>query len=1127
MNIIQTAIRRPVTVSMFVVAVVLFGIVSLDRLALNLLPDISYPSLTIDTTCADTAPEEIESLITEPVEEAVSVVPGLSRVSSISRPGRSEVVLEFNWDTKMDLAVLDVREKLDFVELPRDADKPVILRFDPSRDPILRVRLWGAKDLQAMRYLAEKELKKHLESLEGVAAIKVIGGLEEEIQIDIDEKKLAELGIPITDVTAILQRENLNMASGSLYDGDSSYLVRTLNEFESVDEIRRIVVREEQGRRILLGDLAAVSRGVKDREVIARIDGQESVEMAVYKEGDANTVTVARAVVRKLDNLRESKTIPAGIQSVVVSNQAEFIEQAIREVRSNALLGGLLATIILFFFLKDVRSTLMIGLSIPISILATFALMYQTNLTLNIMSLGGIALGVGMLVDNSIVVLEAIHRYRTPGISLAEAVFRGTKEVSMAVTASTLTTVAVFLPLVFVEGIAGQLFKDQALTITYSLLASLVVSITVLPMMMAVRFRAPEELFGQTADSAAAPEAAPAAAAKPLSPRRWIRIPQRIVRGAGRGVRTVFRIVFVTVAQLLLADLRRLLQWTGRVLSRGINPVMQPFDRLFGSLQNAYPRWLQAGLEHKGMVIGAAVALTLLAVGAAYRLGVELIPPLTQGEFTVELLLPEGRSLEATDRLAGQVEERLRRYPEVRTVFSSTGGGNESQFSRQSAKENTAYLHVVMRDRSDREAEEHCMDKLRKDLALMPEVTSKFSRPSYFSFKRPIEVELYAYDLEELRLLSDRVIKRLEQIDGLSDFKTTAELGNPEIHVTFDRERLARLGLDESQVSQVLRNKIRGDVASRYKDQDRQIDILVRAEEGDRHSLQEVRDLTISAGNAGAGTAPSGGVPLKLSSVADVSLSRGPHEIHHIKSARAAIISANLSGRDLGGASAEIQSALRELGPDLPVNATAVLSGQNEELQRSYNSLLLALALAAFLVYLVMASQFESLIHPFIIMFTVPLGIVGAILGLYITRTPVSVMVFIGVIILVGIVVNNAIVLIDYTNQLRRNGLTKREALLQAGQVRLRPILMTTLTTVLGLLPMSLGLGEGAEIRSPMAITVMSGLLFSMLLTLLVIPVVYEAVDRKVTEADRAAAADIRPAGVPGLALPAEPEVTP
>ncbi len=1126
MNIIQTAIRRPVTVSMFVVAVVLFGIVSLDRLALNLLPDISYPSLTIDTTCADTASEEIESLITEPVEEAVSVVPGLTRISSISRPGRSEVVLEFNWDTKMDLAVLDVREKLDFVELPRDADKPVILRFDPSRDPILRVRLWGAKNLQAMRYLAEKELKKHLESLDGVAAIKVIGGLEEEIQIDIDEKKLAELGIPITEVTAMLQRENLNMASGSLYDGDSSYLVRTLNEFESVDEIGRIVVREEQGRRVLLRDIAAVSRGVKDLEVIARIDGQESVEMAVYKEGDANTVTVARTVVRKLEGLRQSKTIPADIQSVVVSNQADFIEQAIGEVRSNALLGGLLATIILFLFLKDVRSTLMIGLSIPISILATFALMYQTDLTLNIMSLGGIALGVGMLVDNSIVVLEAIHRYRATGIPLAEAVYQGTKEVSMAVTASTLTTVAVFLPLVFVEGIAGQLFKDQALTITYSLLASLVVSITVLPMLMAVRFRAPEELFGQKAEPAGTAAAEPAKEAKPLSARRWIRVPQRIVRGAGRGTRAVFRFVFVTVGQLLLADLRRLLQWAGRLLGRGIQPVMRPFDRLFTSLQEAYPRWLRAGLEHKGMVLGAALALTLLAAGLSSRLGVELIPPLTQGEFTVELLLPEGRSLEATDRLAGQVEEKLRGYPEVRTVFSSTGGGNESQFSRQSAKENTAYLHVVMRDRSDREAEERCMDRLRKDLALLPEVTSKFSRPSYFSFKRPIEVELYAYDLEELRLLSERVIRRLEQIDGLSDFKTTAELGNPEIHVTFDRERLARLGLDESQVSQILRNKIRGDVASRYKDQDRQIDILVRAEESDRRSLQEIRDLTISAGSAADGTAaPSGGVPLKLSAVAEVSLSRGPHEIHHIKSARAAIISANLSGRDLGGASAEIQAALRELGPNLPVNATAVLSGQNEELQRSYNSLLLALALAAFLVYLVMASQFESLIHPFIIMFTVPLGIVGAVLGLYVTRTPVSIMVFIGVIILVGIVVNNAIVLIDYTNQLRRSGLAKREALLQAGQVRLRPILMTTLTTVLGLLPMSLGLGEGAEIRSPMAVTVMSGLLFSMLLTLLVIPVVYEAVDRKMTEADRAAAAHARTA--PGCALPAEPEVAP
>ncbi|MBI3949643.1 MAG: efflux RND transporter permease subunit [Acidobacteria bacterium] len=1144
MNFIRTAMNRPVTVSMFVVAVILFGIVSLDRLALNLLPDISYPSLTIQTDYEDAAPEEVESLVTQPIEEAVGVVPGLTRISSISRSGQSEVTLEFNWDTNMDLAVLDVREKLDFVTLPRDVKKPVILRFDPSRDPIMRIRLSGDLSLSQLRYLAEKELKKDMESLDGVAAIKVIGGLEEEIQIDIDEKKLAELGIPITQVTNILQQENLNMASGSLYDLDANYLVRTLNEFQSVDEIRGIIIRDQGGRRITLGDVASVVRGSKERDVIARLNGHESVEMAVYKEGDANTVTVARAVTRKLEALKAAKVFPPTVSYEIVSNQSDFIEQAINEVRSNALLGGLLAIIILFFFLKDVRSTLMIGASIPISIMATFALMYQTKLTLNITSLGGIALGVGMLVDNSIVVLEAIDRYKKPGVPLAEAVYKGTKEVSMAVTASTLTTVAVFLPLVFVEGIAGQLFKDQALTITYSLLASLLVALTVLPMLMALRFKRPEELFGTqptkeeqvpastesltidplmtSATGIPIPEAADASAKAPapLSSNKRVRVMQRIARPVGRGVRAAFQFIFVSVISVLLIDLRSGLRRVGRILLKVMNPAIIPFDRSFGALQRAYPGLARWALDHKGTVAGVTIALTLSSVFMARALGTELVPPLSQGEFTFEIELPEGKSLEYTDRVMKRIEEQVKQYPDVKTVFSSIGGSNENQFAKQTKEENKAQLYVVMKNKTDKLAEERTIEQIRRELDAFPEVTYKFSRPSYFTFKRPIEVEVCAYDLRDLRTAADMVAARLQNIQGLSDIKTTTEPGNPEVHIVFDRERLARLSLEENQVSQILRNKIRGDVATRYKEQDKQIDILVRASEDDRKTVQEIKDLVINSagtnsgpggnrpgidqGQSAAGSS-TGPVPVKLSSVAEVTLARGPNEIHRIKSQRAAIVSANLTGRDLGSVSEEIRQHLRQLGSELPGNATASLSGQNEELQVAYKSLLFALGLAMFLVYLVMASQFESLIHPFIIMFTVPLGVVGAILGLFVTQTPISVMVFIGVIILVGIVVNNAIVLIDYANQLRRAGMPKREALVQAGLVRLRPIMMTTLTTVLGLLPMSLGFGEGAEIRAPMAITVMSGLMFSTLLTLIVIPIVYEVVDRKVTAADLAA----------------------
>lgn len=1103
MNLIKTAIQRPVTVSMFVVAVILFGLVSLDRLALNLLPDISYPSLTIQTDYEDAAPEEIEALITQPIEEAVGVVPGLTKMTSVSRSGQSEVVMEFGWETKMDIASLEVREKLDFVNLPRDAEKPVILRFDPSYDPIMRVRVFGDANLSSLRYLAEKELKKYLEATDGVAAVKVIGGLEEQIRIEVDEKRLAELGIPITQVTEVLRQENLNQATGSLYDADANYLVRMLNQFQTVDEIGNIVVREDRGRKVLLGDVARVWRGTKDREIIARLGGKESVEMGIYKEGDANTVSVARAVIRQLENLKKNKRFPEGVDYQIVSNQADFIENAVSNVLSAAIIGGLLATLVLFVFLRDLRSTLTIGFSIPISIMATFALMYQTEITLNIMSLGGVALGVGMLVDNSIVVLEAIDRHRKKGVHLAQAVYKGTVEVSRAVTASTLTTVAVFLPLIFVEGIAGQLFKDQALTITYALLASLLVALLLIPTILARTTRREEFAI----EAAAAPEEAPPPAGR--------------FRGAFRKLaslsRGLLRFFFIDALKVLVTDLRRLVRAMGRLINRLISPALNLFDLWFGRLTSAYPTVLSWALSNKAMVFAFAIMLGIAALGVSRFLGGELIPPLTQGEFAFEIKLPEGRPLAHTDRVVNQIEAKVAEYPEVATVFSSVGGSTENQFARNSARENQAQLYVVMKDKRDQVAEAAVIGRIRQELHRQPEVTYKFERPTLFSFRTPVEVEIYSYNLDTLRDVADKVMGELETIPGLSDVKTTTELGDPEIHVVFDRHRLARLGLEENQIAGILRNKIRGDVASRFREDDKQIDMLVRADEGDRRTVEDLKSLTVNlsamtagrfdsraeAGPSGAQvTPPANIVPIRLDSIADVRLGRGPSEIRRIRSQRAAIVSANLSGRDLSSVSTEIRERLGALRSEVPANTLVVLAGQNEELEASYWSLIFAFGLAVFLVYLVMASQFESLIHPFVIMFCVPLAVIGVIFSLWITGTTVSVMVFLGVIILAGIVVNNAIVLIDYTNQLRAEGVPRRKALMEAGQVRLRPIVMTTLTTVLGLIPMALGWGEGAEVRAPMAITVMGGLIFSTLLTLVFIPVVYDLIDRKAYAAD-------------------------
>ncbi len=1080
MTIARFAIARPVTVSMFFVAVVLFGVVSLDRLALNLLPEISYPSLTIQTDYEDAAPEEIESLVTRPIEEGVGVVPGLRRLSSVSRPGQSEVVLEFAWDSEMDFAAMDVREKLDLVQLPRDVKKPVILRFDPSFDPIMRLQLHADISLVRLRTIADRDVKKRLESVEGVAAVKIVGGREEQIRIELDEKKLAELGVPITEVTDTLRQEDLNQASGSLYDLDANYLVRMLNEFRTVDEIREIVIRDTEGRRIVLGDIASVWRGERERSVIARYDGSESVEMALYKEGDANTVTVAAAIKQRLGALKGEKTFPKGVEHAIVFNQADFISQSVANVLNAAVIGGALAIVILFAFLRDLRSTLIIGLSIPISIMATFAAMYQTGLTLNIMSLGGVALGVGMLVDNSIVVLESIHRHRSLGGSLAEQVYRGTSEVGGAVTASTLTTIAVFAPLVFVEGIAGQLFRDQALTITYSLLASLAVALTFIPMALALTI---SPLEGDAA-----------------------------VRSSGRGniVVRAAQFVFVDLARVVIGDVRRALAIVGRGADAALAPFLDSFEAAFDSLAGRYPRWLRWSLDSKTAVLGVVLLTVVFAGALTSGIGGELIPPLTQGEFSFELQLPEGAPIERTDAVVAAVEQRVRELPEVATVFSSIGGSQKNQFSSTALEENFGRLYVVMKDKRDSAAEEAVIERVRAELSQFPEVRYSFLRPTLFSFKTPIEVEVFAFDLDTQREAAEKISERLAEIDGLGDIRTTSELGNPEIQIRFDRAQLARLGLAENQVSQTLRNKVRGDVATRYRDGERQIDILVRASEADRDAINDLRNLVINAPRRVQAQQGADGrnrdnqvrnpepspvqptVPIRLAQVAEVTIARGPSEVRRVRSQRAALVTANLTGRDLSSVSAEIREVLTELRPELPVNTTVALGGQNEELETSYRSLMFALGLAVFLVYLVMASQFESLKSPFVIMFSVPLALIGVVFALAMTGTDVSVVVLLGVIILAGIVVNNAIVLIDYTNQLRREGLAVREALVRAAQVRLRPIVMTTLTTVLGLAPMAVGWGEGSEIRAPMAIAVMGGLILSTLLTLVVIPVVYE-----------------------------------
>ncbi len=1044
MKLVEFSTRRRVTVAMLMVAIVAFGGVGFSRLAVNLLPDITYPTITVRTEYEGVAPLEIERLISEPVEGLVGVVNNVVRVSSISRPGVSDVVVEFGWGTNMDFASLDIREKLDLSNLPRDAGKPILLRFDPSLDPVLRLAFFGKLSLMEMRRVAEERLRPDLESLEGVAAVRINGGLEEEIQVEVEARRLAHLGIPIGQVTSRLAAENVNLTGGLLKDGEAEFLVRTLNEFQSIDDIGAIIVGQIDRAPIKLADVGRVFRGHRERDLVTRINGREGVEVAVFKEGDANTVQVAKAVQERLDDfLAENASLLQDSGMEIVFDQATFIQQAVDEVLNTAIIGGVLAVIVLFLFLRDLKSTTIIGLSIPLSVVATFFLMFGSDISLNIMSLGGLALGVGMLVDNSIVVLESVQRYRDQGMKALEAAVRGASVVGQAVIAATMTTICVFLPIVFVEGVAGQLFRDQALTVTYSLVASLVVALMLIPMLSSL------SLAGMVAQQ------------DDLGPERGVKGPA-----------------------LLLRLIRALSRGLGRLFSTLLFPLYWLFDAVFNTLNRAYPLLLAWALRRRLIVLAVFIALAALVADRVRQLGVELIPEMSQGEFLVDLEWRAGTPLEQTALRVAEIDGQIRTLDSIASVFALVGSSGQTGGTASDRKEHTAQLHIRLVAAADENA---AVEAVRGLLADTPDLEFRFSRPSYFSFRTPIEVEISGYSLRTLDLLADQAVERMRQVPGLTDIRSSTAGGQPEVQIVFDRQRVAELGTTVQNIGELLRNKLQGDIATDLARRDRKIDIRVRADAQERQTINDLVQMVVSPA--------SYPVPVSLESVAEVRAVDGPAEIRRLDQQRVAVIAANLDGRDLGSVVADIEDALSDL--PLPEGFAVSMGGQNEEMVRSFDSMKFALLLAVFLVYLVMASQFESLLHPLVIMFTIPLGLIGSALGLLLTGTTISVVVLIGLIMLAGIVVNNAIVLVDYINHLRRSeGLAKIDAVLHAGTARFRPILMTTSTTVLGLLPMALGLGEGAEIRAPMAITVIGGLLVSTLLTLVLIPVVYTLFDR-------------------------------
>jgi HAE1 family hydrophobic/amphiphilic exporter-1 len=1055
MTLAGRAIARPVTVCMVTIAAMLFGSISLDRLGLTLLPELTYPTLTIRTEFDGAAPAEVEEQVTRRIEQRVGVVNGVRKMHSISAAGQSDVILEFRWGADMDMASIEVREKLDLVRLPIELDKPALLRLNPNLDPIYRFSLTletadaaSVDALQSLRRYADEFLKRKLDAVPGVAATIVAGGFEDEVAVFVDQSKLAQLDLTVAELGQKLQATNVNLSGGTLEDGAQEYLVRTLNQFDTIEDIRSTIIFQRGGQIIRLGDVAEVKEGQKDRDAIMRVNGLQAIEVSLYKEGDGNTVEVAANIRAEIERL--TKNLGEGMVLTPIYDQSEFIESAISEVQLAAFQGAGLAVLVLFLFLKQIRVTLIIAVTVPASVMMTFAMMRLFDISLNVMSLGGIALAVGMLMDNAIVVLENIARRREQGESLRQASETGGAEVSGAVLASTMTTIAVFLPLAFVEGIAGQLFKDQALTVTFALLASLILAVTLIPMLSALGAQS----------EAALP---PSAASKPEQ-RQVVR---RIFGGFLRGV--------YGVLGLALSALRLILR-----------PVMLGFDLLYAALARGYAQLLVRALQAPATTILISVVLLVSSGLLLNRLALELIPNISQGEFQVSLELPPGTRIESTDALIEKVQQGLEDAESVARTYSVAGTGGRMDASAVSGGENLGRITVVLAPDESGTKEARVMQQVRRVLDDEPALKYSLERPQFFTFSTPLEIEVTGTDLDGIRSVAESLVSSMTRSGSFSDVESTILSGYPELQIEFDQDRIAALGLTVPQVAARVVDKVKGNVPTEFTFQDKKIDIRLRVDEGARDSKADIENLIVN---------PESSEQVRLKTVAKIFEAVGPADIQRLGQQRVGIVRANPIGADLAEGAAIVEQLLDEIPH--PLGIKSHVGGQSEEMAASFNSLAFALLLALILVYLVMASLFESLLHPFVIMFTIPLAGIGAVLALVLTNTPVSVVVFIGGILLVGIVVNNAIVLVDRVNQFRRqSGYTKLDALVAGTNERLRPIMMTTLTTVLGLLPMALGFGEAAELRTPMAVTVIGGLMMSTLLTLVVIPVVYLVLDR-------------------------------
>jgi len=1083
MKIAKVAIDKPVATAMFFLAVILIGFVSLRELSVDLLPDVRYPRLLVITRLSGVAPEEMETLVTMQLEAAVSRVPGLRRVESVSKEGVSILTLEFDWGVDMDFTLLHTREKLDGARdlLPEDVEAPTILTLDPQARPIMVLALSADRSLLELKEFAEELVKPRLEQIEGIGSADVTGGVEREIQVEVDPRLLSLYGLTIEEVSGRIDAFNRNLHGGTIRKGLFKYAMRVVGRFESVDEIGEITLKTTKGRGVVrLKDIATVVDGIKERQGMTRLDGRESVGILVHKQAGANTVKVTGAVHGIIDEIREENP---GVVLDVVSEEAGYIRQAVSAVRDEIIQGALLAILVLFLFLQEWKTPLIIGTVIPVSIIGTFSLLYYGNLTLNVMSLGGLALGVGMLDDCAVVVSENIFRHRSLGKNLAQSAYDGVSEVGPAVIAAGLNTIIVFFPVVYVRGVAGELFKDTALAVTFALLASLLVSLTLVPMLSARTFRL-EEPFAPSGQEASRSE--PRISAK----NKFVRCLLFPLKGLSWLLYTGAKVAAIGISFLwralagLAVSLFRLLAWPFRPLLRFL---FGRFNSGYERFLRGYARFLGWSLEHKSIILIGALVFFAVALVLGFTIRRELMPVMKSRAFEVELRTPVDYSLEQTGDVVGALENHLNSLPDVERTFSQIGIVSGQESLNPEVSLNYATLFVEAESYS---ATAGILQSLRSRLDDFPDIAYKVTREesavagTLGLASSEIKLHIKGEDLARLEDISETLMNRLRQISGLADIGSNIGEGKPEFQVYFKEDAQRKYaGISPTAVGAFMVNAVRGTVATQYHELKKKSDVLVRLEGAERQNIESLLDQPY----------PHQGTLIPLRELVGYRIVRGPKEIRRENQRREVLVTARLSGAKISQIIPAVDRIIEEI--DMPPDYGTFFGGEREEMARSFRSLFLAFLLAALLTYMSMAALFESLVHPFLIMFTLPMGAAGGVAAMLLTGQTLNIISVIGMIVLVGLVVDNATVKVDYINRLRRSGLGLREAVLQGSRVRQRPILMSTLTTIAGLVPMALGLEIGGELLQPLGIVVIGGLTFSTFLTLVIIPVIYEGVE--------------------------------